>query len=84
VLIEDNGVPLIMDFGISKVIESQVTHCGSANTTGGKGSARWQAPELFGALPDISLSVSNKTDVYAFACVCIEVWPSETNDSDCR
>lgn len=36
------------------------------------GTLRWMAPELFGESPQISFTA----DIYAFACICIEVHPA--------
>ncbi|KAL5522146.1 hypothetical protein ACEPAF_2003 [Sanghuangporus sanghuang] len=75
VLIDDNEEPRIADFGLAKVIDSHGT---SLNMTSfkGEGSARWQAPELLNIdyFGEELYKVSEKTDVYAFSCVCLEIF----------
>ncbi|OCB91949.1 kinase-like protein [Sanghuangporus baumii] len=75
VLIDDNEEPRIADFGLAKVIDSHGT---SLNMTSfkGEGSARWQAPELLNIdyFGEELYKVSEKTDVYAFSCVCVEIF----------
>ena len=45
VLVDQNGQPLICDFGISRIFYSSITI--TATTTGAiRGSMRWMAPEL--------------------------------------
>lgn len=38
------------------------------------GSIRWQAPELFGADNDEVVPNSKESDIYAWSCVCYEVF----------
>ncbi|KAL5522142.1 hypothetical protein ACEPAF_1999 [Sanghuangporus sanghuang] len=74
VLVDPNGQPQITDFGLARVIDSRgVT---AATSFSGTGSARWQAPELLN--PDRfgrdSTRPTSKSDVYAFSCVCFEIF----------
>ncbi len=59
-----------MDFGLSTIADSQILKWASLSSVSAHGgTARWQAPELLNggcnSLPG---------DVYAFACVCYEVY----------
>jgi serine/threonine protein kinase len=58
-----------MDFGLATASQSQALRLTSATVNSSRGTLRWQAPEL-------SLGSSNSvaTDIYAFACVCYEVF----------
>lgn len=73
-MIDDDGLPRISDFGLSRFFDSQG---GSVDRTTfkGEGSVRWQAPELLN--PDrfvgIASGPTRSSDVYAFSCVCLEV-----------
>lgn len=81
VLIDDSGHPLITDFGLSNVLEEiSFAESGSRAAKLGTsllaGSVRWMAPELVLALvqDDGTLpSITTASDVYSFACVCLEV-----------
>ncbi|TDL25371.1 kinase-like protein [Rickenella mellea] len=81
VLIDDNGIPVIADFGLARVIDSQAT-TRRAISFNGKGSIRWQAPELLHS--EESVNVSRQSDVYAFACVILEVFTDEPPFSHLR
>ena len=80
VLIDDSDEPRISDFGLVRVIDPQAL----SKTTSfkGLGAHRWLAPELvnverFG----VELhKLTDKSDVYAFSCVCLEV---STIRNDC-
>ncbi|EGN97419.1 hypothetical protein SERLA73DRAFT_75104 [Serpula lacrymans var. lacrymans S7.3] len=88
ILIDDTGNPLITDFGLSNVVEEL---CDSINlgTSLFAGSTRYMAPELVLALVEddgIPPPITTASDVYAFACVCLEVatgqvpYPHRSND----
>lgn len=70
ILIDDHGNPKLIDFGLS------VLQGAGYNTLGtkprGAGTVRFMAPEL---LAEEGGESSFQTDIYAFACVCIEVRP---------
>jgi serine/threonine protein kinase len=77
VLIDDNGSPLLSDFGRSKVLDKH------GFTTGWSGSPRYLAPELLDAPDNASSeeknnfipSLTKESDVYAFGMVGLEVCP---------
>ena len=69
-MISTDGVPLLMDFGISHMIAG--TSSLEAATYGYKGTIRWQAPELVEGT-DNKGHTSKASDVYAFAMTCLEV-----------
>jgi serine/threonine protein kinase len=82
ILIGDDGQALLTDFGLSNVIEevfeSEPSMRNSRFATSlFAGSTRWMAPELIEALTndddDQPPPISTSSDVYAFACVCLEV-----------
>ncbi len=73
VLVDAAGSPKSTDFGLAKVIDSQASTV-SASSFSGKGSLRWQAPELLMTSQfDGDGGLTTKSDVYAYACVCLEV-----------
>ncbi len=75
VLVDASGNPRITDFGLVRIIDSQATNL-SASSFAGKGSLRWQAPELLDTsrFPEGHVAgITTKTDIYAFGCVCLEV-----------
>jgi serine/threonine protein kinase len=82
VLMSDDGIPLLADFGRSKFID----HRGF--TTSFAGSARYLAPELVSDEPDIddsaaayeaveeqtpAANLTKETDVFAFSMVALEI-----------
>ena len=78
---DDDGTPLLSDFGRSKFID----HRGF--TTAFAGSARYMAPELTAAEPDVvygedehgtyenqgTPNLTKETDVFAFSMLALEV-----------
>ncbi|TDL14178.1 kinase-like protein, partial [Rickenella mellea] len=72
VLIDEDYNPRIADFGLTKLLDSQASHAGSSFN--GRGSMRWQAPELLKTSPGESVHISMKSDVYAFAHVSLEIF----------
>ncbi|TDL14389.1 hypothetical protein BD410DRAFT_833094 [Rickenella mellea] len=71
VLIDEDCNPRITDFGLTKLMDSQASQAGSSFN--GRGSMRWQAPELLKTIPGESVHISRTSDVYAFAHVSLEV-----------
>ena len=74
---DDLGQPRVADFGLSKIIDSQ--GLSRASSFSGKGSVRWQAPELLSVVrqidgvPNAFVTTTTKSDVYAFSFLGIEV-----------
>lgn len=66
VLIDDFGMPIISDYGLSAVQEVL-----KASTIAPTGQLRYLAPEMI--LSESIIRPSKFTDVYAFACVVMEV-----------
>ncbi|KAF9257432.1 kinase-like protein [Marasmius fiardii PR-910] len=62
----------IGDFGLSRVADSHALRLTSSTTMHSKGTTRWLAPELL--KPDPPCSSSTRSDIYAFACVCYEIF----------
>ncbi|KLO08915.1 kinase-like protein [Schizopora paradoxa] len=79
VLVDDEGQPRVADFGLSQMVDSQ--GLSGMSSMGGKGSVRWQAPELLNvgqSFEDVSCtSPTTKSDTYAFAMVCLEIYTEE-------
>jgi serine/threonine protein kinase len=77
ILVADDWNVCLADFGLTGVIEDAVSSTSGAltSTANHAGSLRWFAPELiaptfFGCERFVRTPAS---DVYAFACVCLEV-----------
>ncbi|KAJ6476215.1 kinase-like domain-containing protein, partial [Mycena sanguinolenta] len=77
ILVSDDWSVCLADFGLAGVIEDPASTTGGAltSTADHAGSLRWFAPELiaptfFGCERFVRTTAS---DVYAFACVCIEL-----------
>ncbi|KAJ6526934.1 hypothetical protein DFH09DRAFT_164786 [Mycena vulgaris] len=68
VLVTRSGRAVLADFGLSSVADSKILLLSTSTLKTG-GTARWHAPELFAG----SLN-SFASDVYAFACVCYEIF----------
>ncbi|KAH9475156.1 Putative serine/threonine-protein kinase/receptor R826 [Psilocybe cubensis] len=88
ILIDENGNAIISDFGLSKVLEEEMTDANSG-TSFFAGSTRWMAPELIFALVEdngVIPPISTYSDVYAFASICLEIasgqlpYPNRSND----
>ncbi|KAF7337163.1 Adenylate cyclase [Mycena venus] len=80
VLVARSGRAVLADFGLASVADSKVLR----STSNGQraGTARWQAPELFQGGRN-----SFASDVYAFSCVCYEIFtgdiPFRDSANDC-
>ncbi|KAF8071438.1 kinase-like domain-containing protein [Lyophyllum atratum] len=75
ILINDTGVACLADFGISSVSDPDILVLTSHSSAASKGgSVRWQAPELFDMEGDQVVKNSVASDVYAWSCVCYEIF----------
>ncbi|KAF9469364.1 kinase-like domain-containing protein [Collybia nuda] len=75
ILVDDSGRGRLADFGLSAVTDLQILNWTSQSSAASKGgSVRWQAPELFGAESDELVPNSKESDVYAWGCVCYEIF----------
>ncbi|KAG6836667.1 hypothetical protein H0H93_005214 [Arthromyces matolae] len=75
ILIGDNGRAYVADFGISSVSDPKILAWTSHSSVASKGgSVRWQAPELFDMENDELMRNTESSDVYAWACVCYEIF----------
>ncbi|KAK1235176.1 Rho GTPase activating protein [Marasmius sp. AFHP31] len=64
----------IADFGLSRVADTHSLRLSATTTGQARGTTRWLAPELL--RPDPPSSASMKSDMYAYACVCYEIFTS--------
>ncbi|KAJ7508890.1 kinase-like domain-containing protein [Mycena galericulata] len=71
VLIDDDGHARLADFGLAIVTDATL---GTTSTTQ-RGSLRWMAPELTDF--EVEFKRTEASDVYAFACLCIEIYTGE-------
>jgi serine/threonine protein kinase len=72
ILMQDDGTPMLADFGLSRVVAEVST---GLTTSSSRGSYRWMAPELFGGVESqVVVLVTVASDVWAFGCLCVEVW----------
>ncbi|KAG8711980.1 hypothetical protein FRC09_020317 [Ceratobasidium sp. 395] len=72
VLMYDDGTPLLAGFGLSRIVAESST---GLTTSSSRGTYRWMSPELFGDVEDqIQVFVTTASDVWAFGCLCLEVW----------
>ena len=66
-MVGDDGIPKLIDVGISQMVDVYAERMGYATSTFAS-SLRWSAPELLAGYPK-----SEKSDVYALASTYIEV-----------
>lgn len=71
ILITDAERACLADFGLSTASDSQALRLSSFSSDQTGGTSRWTAPEL---LDGSQLTNNTKSDVYAFACVCYEIF----------
>ncbi|KAI5117272.1 hypothetical protein M0805_001002 [Coniferiporia weirii] len=69
ILIDDDGEPLLCDFGLAVVVED-LTHLPISTTLQNCGNPRWMAPELFTSEDNI---VGPESDVWALGMVLLEI-----------
>ena len=80
ILIDAQGRPCLVDFGLSSIAES-ICSVSSSTSTGG-GSTHWIAPELMGTGQMTTTEVGRRvrptarSDIYSLAMVIVEVVPS--------
>ncbi|KIJ52392.1 hypothetical protein M422DRAFT_26014 [Sphaerobolus stellatus SS14] len=67
ILVSDNGIPCIADFGLSRIFNIPRSYS-SSTSSGPAGSLRWMAPELFFNRPATASS-----DVWAFGMTMLEI-----------
>ncbi|KIJ10817.1 hypothetical protein PAXINDRAFT_16214 [Paxillus involutus ATCC 200175] len=78
ILINDEGQPLISDFGLSSILEEyNETSYFKSNRPG---SIRWVAPELLKASPKPSI----QSDVYSYGCVILHTLSGKVPYSEMR
>lgn len=67
IMVSDEGVVVLLDFGIAKPIGVGVTHYTRHGST--LGSRGYQAPEQI-----LEREPTTRTDIYSFGCVCYELF----------
>ncbi|KAG5635074.1 hypothetical protein H0H81_012507 [Sphagnurus paluster] len=61
----------LADFGLAAVDDPEILHWATQSAAASKGGTlRWQGPELF----DANVRNTKSSDVYAWACVCYEIF----------
>ncbi|KAH8107459.1 kinase-like domain-containing protein, partial [Phellopilus nigrolimitatus] len=77
VLISNDGLPQICDFGIMKILVSSQTFGGtSSQNIGTKRSVRWMSKELL-AMHDLPITYSMESDIWAFGMTVYELLTKE-------
>jgi len=76
ILLDDNGIPKIADFGLAKLQTNRVVPQ-TRSTSAGVGNPPWMAPELF-----FGRSHTKASDTYAFAVVLWEIEVARSPFSD--
>ncbi|KAJ7651209.1 hypothetical protein FB45DRAFT_889933 [Roridomyces roridus] len=71
ILIGQNGRACLSDFGLAAFVEADTTSSHS-------GSRQWMSPELLNQPPGMRFRRTVASDVWAFACVCCEIWTEGT------
>ncbi|KAG8982985.1 hypothetical protein FRB90_006382 [Tulasnella sp. 427] len=76
ILINEAGKAVIIDFGLSSIIEDDPTLAMSLTSASlqDAGNARWMAPEL---LMEENCTRSISTDVYSFGCLALYIYTGE-------
>ncbi|KAG5328155.1 hypothetical protein C0989_010883, partial [Termitomyces sp. Mn162] len=75
ILIDNSGRARLADFGLSGMSDPQILAWTSTSSAGSRGgSVRWQAPELFDVKNDVYVKNTPESDVYAWSCVCYEIF----------
>ncbi|KAG6816780.1 hypothetical protein H0H87_003043 [Tephrocybe sp. NHM501043] len=75
ILIDEQGRARLCDFGIASICDPEIKAWTTQSSVSSKGgSTRWQAPELFDLNSDEDVPNTVFSDVYAFGCVCYEVF----------
>ncbi|TDL23526.1 kinase-like protein [Rickenella mellea] len=73
VLIDGNLQPRIADFGLTR-LKASGKFTATVTEYSGQGTSMWKAPELFHE----DHWPTPESDVYAFACVCIEIFTDQS------
>lgn len=71
VLVSDEGIPVICDFGLAIALPGVMTTIRTRTSKDGQGSQRWMAPEL---INDSDSTFSTATDVWAFGMTVLVCW----------
>jgi len=78
ILVTPAGRACLADFGLATARDSKPIIMSSMSSNRATGTLRWQAPELLNPESDeVDGRNSTASDVYAFACVCYEIFSGE-------
>ncbi|KAG7090226.1 hypothetical protein E1B28_011826 [Marasmius oreades] len=72
ILVTPDERACIGDFGLSRVADTHALRLTSSTATHSKGTTRWLSPEILSSDPPCTSSTFS--DIYAFACVCYEIF----------
>ncbi|KAK1233929.1 hypothetical protein PQX77_002880 [Marasmius sp. AFHP31] len=72
VLVTPDERACIGDFGLSRIADTHSLHLSASPTGHVKGTVRWLSPELLSST--LPCSASTSSDLYAYACVCYEIF----------
>lgn len=70
ILIDNNGTPKIVDFGVARSLDPSVPHADITATGQLLGTLAYMSPEQVGSRPDL---VDTRTDVYALGVILYEL-----------
>ncbi|KAF8198717.1 kinase-like domain-containing protein, partial [Mycena galopus ATCC 62051] len=74
VLVDNDGHARLTDFGLARFVDSNTSVSSTRS-----GSPRWMAPELMVPPAGQPFRRTQASDVWAFGCVCCEVWTEGTH-----
>ncbi|KAJ7651181.1 kinase-like domain-containing protein [Roridomyces roridus] len=74
ILINRDERACLSDFGLAAFVEAET----SVKTSSRSGSRQWMSPELLNPPPGGHFKRTIASDVWAFACVCCEIWTEGT------
>ncbi|KAL0572718.1 Rho guanine nucleotide exchange factor [Marasmius crinis-equi] len=79
ILVTPDERACIGDFGLSRVADSRAVRLSTSTPGQSRGTVRWLSPELLEPQPCQS---STRSDIYAYACVCYEIFTGKAPFSE--
>ncbi|KAH7906225.1 kinase-like domain-containing protein [Hygrophoropsis aurantiaca] len=83
ILITDEHRACVADFGLCLLVQNSALQITMTSSSNAQGSLFWMAPELFNDNEDCARK-NFATDVYAFGCVCYEIFNGKPPFFDLR